>query len=61
MIFVTIAGSAPRQIQTLDPSTSNSIECGRASIVGVLSPASSNETPLGASRTTGANVDASIS
>ena len=40
---------------------SNIAQKRRASIVGVLSPASSNETPLGASRTTGANVDASIS
>jgi hypothetical protein len=30
MIALTIAGSAPRQMKTLVPATSSSIECGRA-------------------------------
>jgi hypothetical protein len=38
MIAVTIAGSASRQIKTLVPTTSNSIECGRAGVSLFASP-----------------------
>ena len=59
MIAVTIATSAPGHTQTLDPSMSNSIECGRASPVLFAPPTSGDCTVLGASTTTGAKAAAS--
>src|SRR3954453_15937628 len=49
MMAFTIPGSAPGQMKTLDPSTSNSIACGRAT-GGWL--ASREEPPLAAASTT---------
>src|ERR1700761_4440925 len=55
MIAVTIAASASRQIQTLDPAISNSMTGERAS-AGLLSTLSAgNDTALRVSTTTGAN------
>jgi hypothetical protein len=53
MIALTIATSAPDHTQTLDPSMSNSIECGRASPV-LFSPTPGDCATLGASTTTDA-------
>jgi len=61
MIALTIATSAPDHTQTLDPSISNSIECGRASPVVLAPTASGDCAVLGASTITDAKAGVATS